>query len=93
MAMEVSKNSYVSIIRSLTSVKGTLVNWTWYDNLYFTLFSGQEVALWVKDNFKKELVKLQSYKSKCYKEALEEVFLKLDVLMQAPAGQRRLMEL
>ena len=91
--MEVSKNSYVSIIRSLTSVKGTLVNWTWYDNLYFTLFSGQEVALWVKDNFKKELVKLQSYKSKCYKEALEEVFLKLDVLMQAPAGQRRLMEL
>lgn len=86
MAMEVSKNSYVSIIKSFTSFKGKLVNWTWYDNLYFTLFSGQEVALWVKDNFKKELVKLQSYKSKCYKEALEEVFLKLDVLMLAPAG-------
>jgi len=54
---------------------------------------GQEVALWVKDNFKKELIKLQSYKSKCYKEALEECFLKLDELMETPAGQRRLMEL
>ena len=43
--------------------------------------SGQEVAIWVKENFKKELVKLQSYKSKCYKEALEEIFLKLDELM------------
>jgi len=31
---------------------------------------GQEVALWVKENFKKELVKLQSYKSKLYREAL-----------------------
>jgi serine/threonine protein phosphatase PrpC len=51
------------------------------------------VALWVKENFKKELVKLQSYKSKCYKEALEEIFLKLDELMESPAGQRRLMEL
>jgi len=55
--------------------------------------AGQEVALWVKDNFKKELIKLQSYKSKCYKEALEECFLKLDELMETPAGQRRLMEL
>ena len=39
---------------------------------------GQEVALWVKENFKKELVKLQSFKSKLYREALEEVFVKLD---------------
>lgn len=54
---------------------------------------GQEVAIWVKENFKKELVKLQSYKSKCYKEALEECFHKLDELMETPAGQRRLMEL
>ena len=38
-------------------------------------------------------MKLQSYKSKCYKEALEECFLKLDELMETPAGQRRLMEL
>ena len=54
---------------------------------------GQEVALWVKENFKKELVKLASFKSKCYKEALEDVFLKLDQLMETPEGQRRLMEL
>lgn len=47
---------------------------------------GQEVALWVKENFKKELVKLQSYKSKCYKESLEECFHKLDELMETPAG-------
>lgn len=47
---------------------------------------GQEVALYVKENFKKELVKLQSYRSKCYKEALEEVFMKLDENMQTPAG-------
>ena len=53
---------------------------------------GQEVALWVKENFKKELVKLQSYKSKLYREALEEVFAKLDEQMQTPAGQRRLKE-
>ena len=53
---------------------------------------GQEVALWVKDNFKKTLVGLQSYKSKCYKEALEECFLKLDELMATPAGQRKLQE-
>ena len=37
--------------------------------------------MWVKENFKKELIKLQSFRSKCYKEALEEVFLKLDELM------------
>ena len=57
------------------------------------LILGQEVALWVKENFKKELVKLASFKSKCYKEALEDVFLKLDQLMETPEGQRRLMEL
>ena len=42
---------------------------------------GQEVALWVKENFKKELVKLQSFKSKLYREALEEIFVKLDEQM------------
>ena len=42
---------------------------------------GQEVALWVKENFRKELVKLQSFKSKLYREALEEVFVKLDEQM------------
>ena len=43
--------------------------------------------------FKEELVKLQSFKSKLYKEALEEIFQKLDELMSAPAGQRRLGQL
>ena len=56
------------------------------------LIIGQEVALWVKDNFKKTLVGLQSYKSKCYKEALEECFLRLDEQMATPAGQRKLQE-
>ena len=47
----------------------------------------------MKENFKKELVKLASFKSKCYKEALEECFYKMDDLMQTPAGQRKLSEL
>jgi len=51
------------------------------------------VALWVKDNFRKELVKLQSYKSKCYKEALEECFLKMDELMASPEGQQKLQQM
>lgn len=48
------------------------------------------MALYVKKHFCKELLKLQSYKSKCYKEALEEVFLKMDDLMDTPAGKREL---
>ena len=40
------------------------------------------MALYVKKHFCKELVKLASYKSKCYKEALEEVFQKMDELME-----------
>jgi serine/threonine protein phosphatase PrpC len=48
------------------------------------------VAIYVKKHFAKELVKLQSYKSKCYKEALEECFLKMDELMETPAGKREL---
>lgn len=51
---------------------------------------GQEVALFVKKHFAKELLKLQSYKSKCYKEALEECFLRMDELMETPAGKREL---
>ena len=42
------------------------------------LVVGQEVALFVKEHFRKELVRLQSFKSKCYKEALEECFFKMD---------------
>ena len=51
---------------------------------------GQEVALYVKKHFAKELVKLPSYKSKCYKEALEECFLKMDELMDTKQGKEEL---
>ena len=51
---------------------------------------GQEVALFVKKHFAKELVKLPSYKSKCYKEALEECFLKMDELMETKSGKEEL---
>lgn len=54
---------------------------------------GQEVALYVKKHFAAELVKLQSYKSKCYKEALEEIFLKMDDLMLTPAGKKEINDL
>ena len=40
--------------------------------------------------FAKELVKLASYKSKCYKEALEECFLKMDELMETKSGKEEL---
>ena len=46
--------------------------------------------MWVKENFKRELVKLQSFKSKCYKEALEECFLKLDEDMKMVRHQDRM---
>ena len=48
------------------------------------------MALWVKKHFAKEFVKLPSYKSKCYKEALEEIFIKLDELMLTRQGQEEL---
>ena len=51
---------------------------------------GQEVALFVKKHFAKELTKLPSYKSKCYKEALEEAFLKMDELMETKSGKEEL---
>jgi protein phosphatase 1G len=51
---------------------------------------GQEVALYVKKHFAKELVKLASFKSKCYKEALEECFLKMDELMESKQGKEEL---
>jgi len=54
-------------------------------NSLFGVFDGhggQEVALYVKKHFAKELIKLASYKSKCYKEALEECFIKMDELME-----------
>ena len=51
---------------------------------------GPEVALFDKKHFAKELVKLASYKSKCYKEALEECFLKMDELMETKSGKEEL---
>ena len=48
------------------------------------------MALYVKKHFAKELVKLASYKSKCYKEALEEAFLKMDEMMETKTGKEEL---
>lgn len=48
------------------------------------------MALYVKAHFCEELTKLQSFKSKCYKEALEECFLKMDEMMESREGQREL---
>lgn len=55
--------------------------------------TGQEVALYVKAHFCEELTRLQSFKSKCYKEALEECFFKMDEMMQSREGQRELNQL
>ncbi len=43
---------------------------------------GQEVALYVKKHFVKELSKLSAFKSKDYKTALEEAFFKMDEMMK-----------
>ena len=48
------------------------------------------MALYVKKHFAKEMVKLASYKSKCYKEALEEAFLKMDEMMETKQGKEEL---
>jgi len=48
---------------------------------------GQEVALFVKKYFAKELVKLASYKSQDYKSALEQTFFKMDSLMETAKGK------
>jgi len=42
----------------------------------------------VKKHFVKELAKLQSFKSKDYKAALEECFYKMDDMMKTPAGKK-----
>ena len=42
------------------------------------------MALYVKKHFAKELVKLASYKSKCYKEALEEAIRKRQARGSSP---------
>jgi len=60
---------------------------------YLFLFVGQEVALYVKKYYCKELVKLASYKSKQYKIALEESFQKMDELMKTESGKKELNQL
>jgi hypothetical protein len=44
------------------------------------------VALYVKKHYVKCLTGLQSFKSKMYKEALEESFMKIDEMMLTDAG-------
>ena len=51
---------------------------------------GKEVALFVKNHFKEELVKLQSFRQKWYRQALEECFFKMDELMQTEEGKAEL---
>lgn len=47
---------------------------------------GREVALYVKDVYIKELTKLQSFKDRDYKKALEESFIRIDELLKSPQG-------
>ena len=57
------------------------------DSALLTKCTGQEVALFVKKYFAKELVKLASYKSQDYKAALEQTFFKMDSLMETTKGK------
>lgn len=52
--------------------------------------SGQEVALYVQNHYTKLLTSLPSYKSKNYRLALEESFLKIDEQMLTEAGKKEL---
>ena len=51
-------------------------------NNWFAL--GREVALFVKDKYIAELVKLQSFKNRDYATALKESFIKIDELLRTP---------
>jgi len=51
---------------------------------------GHEVAQYVAKHFIKQLKALESFKKKDYRTALQELFLKLDVLMLAKEGQKEL---
>ena len=59
----------------------------------FFVHKGQEVALYVKKHFVKELLKLQSFKSKDYRSALEECFYRMDEMMRTPAGKKEVLSL
>lgn len=47
--------------------------------------------MYVKKHFVKELVKLQAFKSKDYKAALEECFYKMDEMMRSPTGKNEVL--
>lgn len=49
---------------------------------------GKEVAWFVKKNFVKELQSNKNYLSGNYKVALKETFMKMDVLLESPQGQK-----
>ena len=51
---------------------------------------GKEVAIFVKDKFCEELVKLDAYKSKNYGEALRQCFRRMDIMLEEPDGQAQL---
>lgn len=56
-------------------------------------FIGHEVAQYVEKHFVKQLKALESFKKKDYRTALQELFLKLDVLMLTKEGQKELQRL
>lgn len=47
---------------------------------------GREVAIFAEKHFKEELKKNPNYSSKNYEKALTETFMKIDRLLQEPAG-------
>ena len=62
-------------------------------NALFGVFDGHggpEVAIFVKEHFKANLIKNSSYKSGDYKKALEQVFVKMDRLLQSDKGRDEL---
>jgi serine/threonine protein phosphatase PrpC len=58
-----------------------------------TLNIGAEVAHFVKKYFIKELKKLESFKKKDYKTALNDCFLKMDSLMLTKEGKKEIQKL
>lgn len=60
---------------------------------FFGVFDGhggQEVALFVKKHFVKELGKDKNFKAKDYKTALEDTFFRMDDMMKSAAGKKEI---
>lgn len=65
------------------------------DTHLFAVFDGhggREVAKFAEKHFPIELLANENYKKGNYKTALEETFMKMDVLMRAPAGKKELQD-